>query len=94
MTAVQPAEYQTLPLALFTVSDLTDALGISRSAEILATTPRAIYTVRNTNVLSEPRAVRLIDEIKKDEAGCRQRLMIIRNLQKARADDRSAREAV
>jgi hypothetical protein len=92
MTAVQPVVYQTLPLELFTVKDLTDALGVTRSAELFNTSLRAIYTIRNTNVLSENRVLRLIDEIKKDEASYRQRLMIKRNMQKTRADQRVARE--
>lgn len=92
MTAVQPVEYQTMPLELFTVKDLTDALGVSKAAEIFNTSNRAIYTVRNTNVLSENRVLMLINEIKKDEAGYRQRLMIKRSLQKTRADNRTARE--
>ena len=92
MTAVQPVDYQTLPLELFTVKDLTDALGVTRAAELFNTSLRAIYTIRNTNVLSENRVLRLIDEIKKDEASYRQRLMIKRNMQKTRADQRVARE--
>lgn len=92
MTAVQPVDYQTLPLELFNVRDLTDALGVSRSAELFGTSLRAIYTIRNTNVLSENRVLRLIAEIKKDELGYRQRLVIRRNMQKTRADNRAARE--
>lgn len=92
MTAVQPVDYQTLPLELFTVKDLTDALGVHRSAELFHTSLRAIYTIRNTNVLSEHRVLILIREIQKDEAGYRQRLMIKRNMQKTRADHRIARE--
>lgn len=92
MTVVQPVDYQTMPLELFTVKDLTDALGVSKAAEIFNTSCRAIYTVRNTNVLSESRVLLLINEIKKDEPGYRQRLMIKRSMQKTRADQRSARE--
>lgn len=89
MTAVQPVEYMTLPLELFTVKDLTDALGVTRSAELFSTSMRAIYTIRNTNVLSEQRVLLLIGEIRKDEAGYRQRLVIKRNMQKTRADQRA-----
>jgi hypothetical protein len=91
MSAVQPVDYQTLPLELFTVRDLTDALGVTRAAEIFNTSNRAIYTVRNTNVLSETRVLMLIREIKKDEAIYRQRLIIKRNMQKTRADNRAER---
>lgn len=92
MTAVQPVDYQTLPLELFTVKDLTDAIGVARAAEIFNTSDRAIYTVRNTNVLSETRVLMLINEIKRDEPGYRQKLVIKRNMQKTRADNRAARE--
>lgn len=93
MIAVQPAEYLTRPLELFTVKDLTDALGVERSAEIFNTSLRAIYTIRNTNVLSERRFMSLVNEIKKDEAGYRQRLVIKRSMQKTRADQRFERDA-
>lgn len=92
MTAVQPVDYLTLPLELFTVKDLTDAIGVSRAAEIFNTSDRAIYTVRNTNVLSEQRVLLLINEIKRDEANYRQKLVIKRNMQKTRADNRAVRE--
>ena len=91
MTAVQPVDYLTLPLELFTVKDLTDAIGVSRAAEIFNTSDRAIYTVRNTNVLSEQRVLLLINEIKRDEANYRQKLVIKRNMQKTRADNRAVR---
>lgn len=84
---VEPAEYQTLALELFRVADLTDALGIERAAQLLHTTKRAIYTVRNTNVMSSERAAILINEIRKDEAKCRGRLVQKRNLQLVRAED-------
>lgn len=86
-----PGDYQTLPLELFTVKDLTDALGVQRAAEIFNTSDRAIYTIRNTNVLSEQRALLLINEIKRDEAAYRQRLVIKRNMQKTRADNAANR---
>ena len=92
MTAVQPVDYLTLPLELFTVKDLTDAIGVSRAAEIFNTSDRAIYTVRNTNVLSEQRVLLLINEIKRDEVNYRQKLVIKRNMQKTRADNRAVRE--
>jgi len=91
MSVKQPVDYRRLPLELFTVKDLTDAIGVARSAEILKTSDRAIYTVRNTNTLSEDRALQLIREIKTDEDAFRTRLVIKRNLQKARADAKIAR---
>lgn len=84
--AAKPSDYQTLPLELFSVADLTDALGIEKSAELFKTTKRAIYTVRNTNVLSPDRASVLIEEIRKNETRCRQSLMQKRNLQYIRAN--------
>jgi hypothetical protein len=47
--APKPADYATLPLELWTVTDLTDALTVDVSAALLKTTQRAIYTIRNTN---------------------------------------------
>jgi len=94
MATKQPVDYQTLPLELFTVKDLTDAIGVARAAEIFNTSDRAIYTVRNTNVLSERRVLMLIHEIKRDEAAYRQRLVIKRNMQKTRADARAERTEV
>jgi len=91
MTAAQPVDYLTLPLELFTVTDLTDALGVERAAGLFATSKRAIYTVRNTNVLSQERVLTLINEIKKDEPGYRQKLVIKRNMQLTRAKQREER---
>lgn len=92
MATTQPVDYKQLPLELFTVKDLTDALGVVASAKVFNTSVRAIYTIRNTNVLSEERALLLIAEIQKDEERYRQRLMIKRNMQKTRAEQRQARE--
>lgn len=85
MSALEPVDYQTLPIELFSVTDLTDALGVSKSAELLGTSNRAIYTVRNTNGLSLERMMRLIDAVKADEAKYRQALVVMRNAQKMRA---------
>lgn len=91
MTAAQPVDYLTLPLELFTVTDLTDAIGVERAAELLNTSKRAIYTVRNTNVLSQERVLALINEVKTDETGYRQKLVIKRNMQLTRAKQREER---
>ena len=50
-TALKPADYAALPLELWTVTDLTDALTVDKAAALLKTSKRAIYTIRNTNVL-------------------------------------------
>jgi hypothetical protein len=92
MPAAQPVDYLTLQLELFSVTDLTDALGVDRAAALFDTSKRAIYTVRNTNVLSQERVLILINEIKKDEASYRQKLVIKRNMQKQRAVQRAERE--
>ncbi|WWQ12982.1 hypothetical protein PQ43W_36 [Ralstonia phage PQ43W] len=88
MPELNPVDYQTLPLEALTVTDLTDALGVLKSADLLETSARAIYTIRNTNVLSTQRILKLIDAVRADEATCRQRLVIKRNMQKARRDKR------
>ena len=83
--ALKPADYSTLPLEQWTVTDLTDALTVERSAELLETTKRAIYTIRNTNVLSVPRTMSLIEAVRKDEERCRRELVVRRNAQFTRA---------
>lgn len=77
-------DYMTLPLEQFTVTDLTDAIGVIKSAELLSTSRRAIYTIRNTNVLHVDRVLLLINEVRKDEQTLRQRLVVMRNMQAER----------
>lgn len=76
-----PHVYHTLALEEFTVTDLTDALGVKRAAALIATTCRSIYTVRNTNVLGVERQLKLIAEVRSDEARCRERLVVLRQRQ-------------
>lgn len=84
----KPEDYYTLPLDLFSVTDLTDALSIERAADILGTSCRAIYTVRNTNEMGLERVAKLQAAIVKDEAGARQRLVRMRYLQAIRRASR------
>lgn len=77
-------DYMTLPLEQFTVTDLTDAIGVIKSAKLLSTSRRAIYTIRNTNVLHVDRVLLLINEVRKDEQTLRQRLVVMRNMQAER----------
>lgn len=86
---LKPVDFQTLPLELFSVTDLTDALGVKESAELLDTSRRAIYTIRNTNVLSAERVKKLIDAVQANEAECRQKLVIMRNMKQNRAARRA-----
>lgn len=81
----KPADYTTLPLELWTVTDLTDALTVEKSAELLNTTKRAIYTIRNTSIQSVERTMTLIAAVRTDEEACRRRLIVIRNAQHVRA---------
>lgn len=85
MTA-QTADYMKLPLEQFNVRDLTDALGVAKSAELLGTTRRAVYTTRNTNCLGMTRVMRLIEAIRADEVNCRTRLVLARNLKRQRVE--------
>lgn len=78
MSLPKPGDFVALPLDLFRAKDLTDALGVERSADILNTTKRSIYTIRNTNVLSEERVATLVGAIKLDEKVCRKRLIMYR----------------
>lgn len=80
-TERKPEDYYTLPLDLFSVTDLTDALGIDRAAKLLGTSSRAIYTVRNTNEMGLERVATLQAAIREDETGVRARLVRMRNLQ-------------
>jgi hypothetical protein len=85
-----PLDYQTVPLELLDITDLTDALGVELSAGILNTTKRSIYTVRNTNVLGIERRTALINAVRSNEANCRQRLVVLRQRQREK-DARRAR---
>jgi hypothetical protein len=87
----KPEDYYTLPLDLFSVTDLTDALGIERAAALLGTSSRAIYTVRNTNEMGLERVGKLQAAIREDETGHRARLVQMRNLQSIRSAQRAAR---
>jgi hypothetical protein len=80
----EPLDYATCPLEQLSVKDLTDALGISESAELLNTSARAIYTVRNTSALSADRMLKLIAAVRADEENCRRRLVVTRRLQAER----------
>jgi len=84
-TVRRPSDYSTLPLEEWTVTDLTDALTVVKSAEILKTSLRAIYTIRNTNVLHVERTMRLIDAVRANEEHHRRQLTVIRNAQFNRA---------
>lgn len=81
----QSVDYMTLPLADFTVRDLTDALGVENAATLLNTSRRAIYTTRNTNRIGIDRTMKLIKAIQENEQECRTRLTVTRNLKRARA---------
>lgn len=81
---LRPADYLTLPLPLFTITDLTDALGIEQSAKLLDCSKRYIYVVRNSSALAVERVVQLIEAVKLDEPACRQRLVVQRQAQASR----------
>lgn len=87
MTAHDFTKYRVAPLETFNVSELTDALGIAASADLLGVTARNIYTVRNTNLLGVERMQKLVAAIRKDEEACRSRLMLVR-AQRARREER------
>lgn len=87
----KPEDFYTLPLDLFSVTDLTDALGIENAAAILGTSCRAIYTVRNTNEMGLERVAKLQAAILENETHARQRLVRMRNLQSIRHTQRAAK---
>lgn len=81
------AHLRDAPLDTLTIADLTDALGIGTAADLLGVSRRQIYTVRSSDRLGVARIAKLIDAIRKDEAACRERLLIVRT-QKARQEAR------
>lgn len=82
-------DYATLPLEQFTVTDLTDAIGVGRAADLLNTTKRTIYTCRNTNAMSIERRMQLIAEVQRDEQTNRMRLVVTRAQERIRQDQRN-----
>lgn len=83
-TERQPEAYFDLPLELFSVADLTDALGIPAAAALLGTSCRSLYTVRNTNEMGPERLGKLQDAVRKHEKTARARLVQRRNMQQLR----------
>lgn len=86
----QSVDYMTLPLADFTVRDLTDALGVEVAATLLNTSRRAIYTTRNTNRIGVDRIMKMIEAIRANEQECRTRLTVTRNLKAQRTETAAA----
>jgi len=84
----RPEDYFTLELELFSVSDLTDALGIPLAAKLLGTSCRSLYTVRNTNEMGPERLGKLQAAVRKDEKTARARLVQLRNMQQLRRASR------
>jgi hypothetical protein len=82
-------DYSTVPLEDLTIAELTDALGVPESAALLDTSARAIYTIRNTNVLSAARVMKLIDAVRAKEKDCRYKLGIMKKMHDARQATRA-----
>ena len=87
------ARYKKLPVDQFTITELTDALGVEVSAALLGTSKRAVYTVRNTNVLGIERHKLLIDAVRSKETECRERLLFMLQRRERREDARAAKAA-
>ena len=87
------ARYKKLPVDQFTITELTDALGVEVSAALLGTSKRAVYTVRNTNVLGIERHKLLIDAVRSKEAECRERLLFMLQRRERREEARAAKKA-
>lgn len=83
-TERKPEAYFDLPLELFSVADLTDALGIPEAAKLLGTSCRSLYTVRNTNEMGLERLQVLQHAVRQDEKAARARLVQRRNMQQLR----------
>lgn len=91
--AREPLDYRNVALELLSITDLTDALGVEKSADLLNTSRRSIYTVRNTNVLGIDRHTVLINAVRANESACRQRLVVLRQRQNDKAARMAARKA-
>lgn len=87
-TAQQPVrhanDYLSLPLTEFTVRDLTDALTVAKSAELIKSTPRGIYTMRNTGRMGRNRMLALIEAVRANEAELREQLVVVRRMRETR----------
>lgn len=81
-----PIDYFTTPIELWSVRDLTEALGTEKAAALLNTSRRVIYTTRNKSVISPRRLMILIEAVRADEANMRANLVALRN----RAANRTA----
>lgn len=79
-------ELKNMPVEKYSLVDLTDALGIKRSAEILNTSPRAIYTIRHSNVVSPERLSVLIEAVKADHANYLYKLFLQERMRDARRE--------
>ena len=85
-------DYASVPLEEFTIAELTDALGVEASAALLETSARAIYTIRNTNVLSAARVMKLIAAVRANESDCRYKLGIMKKMHDARQAARAEKQ--
>jgi hypothetical protein len=79
-----PEDYATLAIDAMTLKELTDGLDVKVAAEVLNTSTRAIYTVRNTNVVGVDRMLALRAAFKEREEMCRTRLVTRAMLRLAR----------
>jgi hypothetical protein len=91
-TDLQPTDYRKLPLELFTITDLTDALGVDEAARVLNTSKRAIYTIRNTNRVGVGRLMTLIEAVRMSESACRARLVALHNMRATREQTHATQE--
>lgn len=84
--SIDPSDYFTMPPERMTVTDLTDAIGIQVAAELIGTTPRAVYVMRNKNTIHVDRLQKLVAHFRSDEKNLRERLVIKRNHEQIRAE--------
>ncbi len=74
---VDPAEFLTKPLELWTVRDLTDALGYQLSATVVGTSKAGIAQMRHRRSATNERLQRLRDAVAANEDGYRKALVTI-----------------
>lgn len=81
---VDPAEFLTKPLELWTVRDLTDALGYQLAAAVVGTSKAGIAQMRHRRSATSERLQRLRDAVAANEDDYRKALVSCLTNRKAR----------
>lgn len=60
-------DYMSTPAEDLSIAELTDAIGVARTAELLNTSSRVIYSIRHTNRCGVDRYMKILEAFKADE---------------------------